>query len=153
MNIQFKKGVLEMCVLVMLESGDRYGYDIANELSQSIAISNGTVYPILRRLKQEEYVSSYLVESPGGAPRKYYAITPQGKRLADSLKTEWLSFSEKVTAMIQLLQKEGEAPGIGDNRFHHTIKEPNQAAERQQGKKDQRQSQHSEAEVEGGERE
>lgn len=75
MNIQFKKGVLEMCVLVMLESGDRYGYDIANELSQSIAISNGTVYPILRRLKQEEYVSSYLVESPGGAPRKYYAIT------------------------------------------------------------------------------
>ena len=52
MNIQFKKGVLEMCVLVMLESGDRYGYDIANELSQSIAISNGTVYPILRRLKQ-----------------------------------------------------------------------------------------------------
>ena len=61
MNIQFKKGVLEMCVLVMLESGDRYGYDIANELSQSIAISNGTVYPILRRLKQEEYVSSYLV--------------------------------------------------------------------------------------------
>ena len=100
MNIQFKKGVLEMCVLVMLESGDRYGYDI-------IAISNGTVYPILRRLKQEEYVSSYLVESPGGAPRKYYAITPQGKRLADSLKTEWLSFSERVTAMIQLLQKEG----------------------------------------------
>ena len=95
MNIQFKKGVLEMCVLVMLESGDRYGYDIAN------------VYPILRRLKQEEYVSSYLVESPGGAPRKYYAITPQGKRLADSLKTEWLSFSERVTAMIQLLQKEG----------------------------------------------
>ena len=68
MNIQFKKGVLEMCVLVMLESGDRYGYDIANELSQSIAISNGTVYPILRRLKQEEYVSSYLVESPGCAP-------------------------------------------------------------------------------------
>ena len=68
MNIQFKKGVLEMCVLVMLESGDRYGYDIANELSQSIAISNGTVYPILRLLKQEEYVSSYLVESPGGAP-------------------------------------------------------------------------------------
>ena len=107
MNIQFKKGVLEMCVLVMLESGDRYGYDIANELSQSIAISNGTVYPILRRLKQGGItISSYLVGISRGRPRNIMHH-PQGKRLADSLKTEWLSFSERVTAMIQLLQKEG----------------------------------------------
>ena len=95
MNIQFKKGVLELCVLLMLESGDRYGYDIANEISQSISISNGTVYPILRRLKQEEYVSSYLVESPGGAPRKYYAITPQGRRLAGALKPSGCLFLKK----------------------------------------------------------
>ena len=49
MNIQFKKGVLEMCVLLMLEHGDRYGYDIANELTRSISISDGTVYPIDRK--------------------------------------------------------------------------------------------------------
>ena len=106
MNIQFKKGVLEMCVLVMLESGDRYGYDIANELSQSIAISNGTVYPILRRLKQEEYVSSYLVESPGGAPRKYYAITQAGNGVAQKLKQEWLTFSQQVNTFVN---KEGSS--------------------------------------------
>ena len=100
MNIQFKKCVLEMCVLLMLEHGDRYGYDIANELTRSISISDGTVYPILRRLKQENYVSSYLVESPGGAPRKYYAITPEGKKLAASLAAEWQTFTQQVNLLI-----------------------------------------------------
>ena len=100
MNIQLKKGVLEMCVLLMLESGDRYGYDIANELSRSITISDGTVYPILRRLKQDHYVSSYLVESPGGAPRKYYTITPEGRKLAASLTNEWQEFIKQVNAFI-----------------------------------------------------
>lgn len=101
MNIQFKKGVLEMCVLVMLEQNDSYGYDIANELSQTISISDGTVYPILRRLKQDEYVSSYLVESPGGAPRKYYTITPQGTELSATLKQEWKTFCAQVNSFIE----------------------------------------------------
>lgn len=65
MNIPFKKGVLEMCVLLMLQQRNSYGYDIANQLSRTISISDGTVYPILRRLKQDGYVSSYL-KSPGG---------------------------------------------------------------------------------------
>lgn len=100
MNIQLKKGVLEMCVLLMLEDGDRYGYDIANDLSRTISISDGTVYPILRRLKQEEYVSSYLVESPGGAPRKYYTITAKGREVAGVLKAEWQTFSQQVDVFI-----------------------------------------------------
>lgn len=100
MNIQFKKGVLEMCVLLMLEEGDRYGYDIANELSRTVSISDGTVYPILRRLKQDGYVSSYLVESPGGAPRKYYTITPQGRALSADLTREWRTFCAQVDALI-----------------------------------------------------
>lgn len=100
MNIQFKKGVLEMCILLMLMSGDRYGYDIANELSKSILISDGTVYPILRKLKQENYVSSYLVESTSGAPRKYYAITSLGKDTALLLRKQWVEFSEQVNNLI-----------------------------------------------------
>ena len=101
MNIQFKKGVLEMCVLLMLEQHDSYGYDIANELSRTISISDGTVYPILRRLKQDGYVSSYLAESPGGAPRKYYAITPQGADLASALKEEWQAFCAQVNKFVE----------------------------------------------------
>ena len=98
MNIQFKKGVLEMCVLVMLESGDRYGYDIRQR-----AFSKHC------HLQRHRISDPAPTEAGGirillfsgisrGRPRKYYAITPQGKRLADSLKTEWLSFSERVTA-------------------------------------------------------
>jgi len=75
MNIQFKKGVLEMCVLSMLAQKDRYGYDLASNLSQTIDISDGTIYPILRRLKDEGYVTTYLQEASGGPPRKYYALT------------------------------------------------------------------------------
>lgn len=106
MNIQFKKGVLEMCVLLMLEDGDRYGYDIAGDLSKIISISDGTVYPILRRLKQDGLVSSYLVESPGGAPRKYYAITQAGNGVAQKLKQEWLTFSQQVNTFVN---KEGSS--------------------------------------------
>ena len=100
MNIQFKKGVLELCVLAMLEKGDRYGYEIASNLSQAVDISDGTVYPILRRLKQENYVTSYLEESSGGAPRKYYALSPSGREVLELLKAEWKHFIFQVDQII-----------------------------------------------------
>lgn len=100
MNIQFKKGVLDMCVLAMLEEGDRYGYDIANALSKEIDISDGTVYPILRRLKQEGYVLSYLMESTGGPPRKYYTLTPSGRTLLQTLRQDWHDFEKQVNRLL-----------------------------------------------------
>jgi len=100
MNIQFKKGVLELCVLAMLERGDRYGYEIANCLSEKIDISDGTVYPILRRLKTEAYVSSYLEESSSGPPRKYYAITERGRAMLKILREEWYRFLSQVNEII-----------------------------------------------------
>ena len=62
MNIQFKKGVLELCVLSMLLKQDRYGYELAHALSSSIQISDGTVYPILRKLAADGFVTTYLQE-------------------------------------------------------------------------------------------
>ena len=53
MNIQFKKGVLELCVLSQLVKGDRYGYDLASDLARTIEIADGTIYPVLRRLKSD----------------------------------------------------------------------------------------------------
>lgn len=105
MNIQFKKGVLELCVLAMLESGDRYGYEIANCMSEKIDISDGTVYPILRRLKTEAYVSSYLEESSGGPPRKYYTITERGREMLRSLRQEWYTFLDHVNDIIAREEK------------------------------------------------
>ena len=101
MNIQFKKGVLELCVLSMLQQSDRYGYELADALSAHIEIADGTVYPILRKLKEDGYVSTYLREASGGPPRKYYALTPQGWILQAELESEWNKFVGSVRAIVE----------------------------------------------------
>ena len=100
MNIQFKKGVLDLCVLSMLAAGDRYGYDLASSLSSSIDISDGTVYPILRRLKADGLVGTYLQEASGGPPRKYYALTKSGVREQKRLHDEWVEFVKSVNTIL-----------------------------------------------------
>ncbi len=67
--------MLELCVLSLLSSKDQYGYDVSETLSAQIDISDGTVYPILRKLKAEGLVTTYLSEASGGPPRKYYTLT------------------------------------------------------------------------------
>jgi len=101
MNIQFKKGVLELCVLSLLTTEDRYGYDLVNEISKNIEISEGTIYPLLRRLKNVNHVSTYLQESQEGAPRKYYKLTDSGKKITEELKTDWLDFVKKVNNLLE----------------------------------------------------
>lgn len=101
MSIQFKKGVLELCILSMLSRNDHYGYDVAFKLSQSIDLADGSVYPILRRLKQEGCVTSYLEEASGGPPRKYYAITPQGQAALEELTEEWGLLVSRVNGIIE----------------------------------------------------
>lgn len=100
MVIQFKKGVLELCLLAMLRQDERYGYDIANSLSGMINISDGSVYPVLRRLKSDGYVSSYLKESSGGPPRKYYSITDSGITFLNELEQEWQDLSKQVNDLL-----------------------------------------------------
>jgi PadR family transcriptional regulator PadR len=96
MNIQFKKGVLELCVLSMLTSANRYGYELADQLSASVQISDGTVYPILRKLAADGYVTTYLQESTGGPPRKYYSLTTLGQETQRKLLSEWQDFVQHV---------------------------------------------------------
>lgn len=100
MNIQFKKGVLELCVLSLLVKSDRYGYELANSLAGSISISDGTVYPILRKLRKDDLVTTYLQESSGGPPRKYYKLTKSGIDEQSALKGEWSDFVVKVSTLI-----------------------------------------------------
>ena len=100
MMIQFKKGVLELCVLSMLKQDDQYGYDVASKLSRSIDVADGSIYLVLRRLKQDDYVSSYLEESSGGPPRKYYVITRKGEQFLDELILEWKQLVDSVNGII-----------------------------------------------------
>lgn len=101
MTIQFKKGVLELCVLSMLRQEDQYGYDVAMKLAQNIDVADGSIYLVLRRLKQDGYVSSYLEESSGGPPRKYYVITREGTEFLDRLTEEWSVLVSNVNAIIE----------------------------------------------------
>jgi PadR family transcriptional regulator, regulatory protein PadR len=111
MNTQFKKGVLELCVLVLLDRKDCYGYEMVDEISKSISISEGTIYPLLKRLKKEKMVNSYLKESQDGPPRKYYKITNLGQERKDNLVSEWDEFSIGVNNLL----RSGNMNNVGDN--------------------------------------
>lgn len=101
MNIQFKKGVLEICVLSVLAGRDCYGYELVNEIKKRIDISEGTIYPLLHRLKDEGFVTTYLLESAGGAPRKYYRLTESGRKEEHARKEEWMRFAASVNALLE----------------------------------------------------
>lgn len=101
MNVQYKKGVLELCVLSLLAKEDQYGYDISEYLSKHIDISDGTVYPILRKLKGEGLVTTYLSEQSGGPPRKYYSLTSLGHEEYRKARAEWLEFAATVNEILK----------------------------------------------------
>lgn len=101
MNIQYKKGVLELCVLSLLSRKDQYGYDVSEYLSAHIDISDGTVYPILRKLKADGLVTTYLSEESGGPPRKYYTLTRQGREQYESDKRDWMEFVGHVEDLLE----------------------------------------------------
>jgi PadR family transcriptional regulator, regulatory protein PadR len=101
MNIQFKKGVIEICVLSVLRHKECYGYELVNEISKKIDISEGTIYPLLRRLKNEGLVTTYLQESEEGPPRKYYRLTDAGRAKEQEQRDEWMQFATSVNALLE----------------------------------------------------
>mgnify|MGYP003307280784 CR=1 FL=1 len=101
MNAQFKKGALELCVLSQLVHGDKYGYELTERISKEMSIAGGTLYPILRKLKDEEYVNTYLVESESGPARKYYQLTEKGKQYQAEFKWQWESFVKAVNQLME----------------------------------------------------
>ncbi len=100
MNTQFKKGALEMCVLSQLVGGDKYGYELTEKISGEMSIASGTLYPILRRLKAEDYVTTYLQESESGPARKYYQLTDKGRQYQTEIRSEWEEFIRAVNQLL-----------------------------------------------------
>ena len=100
MNAQFKKGILELVVLISVTKRDMYGYELVSEVSKVIDVNEGTIYPLLKRLTNEHYFETYLKESTEGPPRKYYHLTEIGKAYTENLKAEWEEFYAKVEEFI-----------------------------------------------------
>ena len=95
---QLRRGVLEMCILAIIERAPSYGYEIVTELSETpqLASGEGTVYPLLRRLKKDGLVETFWRESAAGPPRQYYRITKPGAAALLGMRNEWSSL---LTAM------------------------------------------------------
>lgn len=105
MNSQFKKGVLELIVLLSVNKKDVYGYELVLEVSKVVSVNEGTIYPLLKRLTNEKYFDTYLVESNEGPSRKYYKITNLGKERLKDLKETWNDFSLSVNKFIKEYDK------------------------------------------------
>ena len=100
LQIQLKKGVLEMCVLALLSKGDNYAYDIASRMADAVGMGEGTIYPLMRRMQNDGLVSTYLQESESGPPRKYYKLTKSGAQALKSQTAEWLVFEAAVRKIL-----------------------------------------------------
>jgi len=99
-DVQLKKGVLELCVLELLSQGDSYAYEIASKLADAIGMGEGTVYPLMRRLSTDGLVETYLVESSTGPSRKYYRLTRTGRTALADQREAWRSFTAAVDGIV-----------------------------------------------------
>ena len=95
---QLRKGLLELAILNTLGGEALYGYDIVRRLGEvdGLVITEGTVYPILSRLKNESYVETYIEESPEGPPRKYYRLTSGGREELRRMNQHWQRLHEAI---------------------------------------------------------
>ena len=104
---QMRKGILEYCILSILEKNDAYSSDIITRLKEAkIIVVEGTLYPLLTRLKNQGYLAYRWEESKQGPPRKYYTITEEGKLLLKELKTAWDELVKGVTSLKNKQNKE-----------------------------------------------
>jgi PadR family transcriptional regulator PadR len=95
-DIQLKKGALDLCVLALLSRADGYAYDIASRLAVAIGMGEGTIYPLMRRMQSDGLVETYLVESSAGPSRKYYRLTPKGRESFSTQRDAWRAFADAV---------------------------------------------------------
>lgn len=102
-QVQMRKGVLEFCILHIISRGEVYASDMLEELtSAKIMVVEGTLYPLLTRLRKAELVEYRWVESLSGPPRKYYTLTETGNSFLESLKITWEELMNSTNQIINL---------------------------------------------------
>ncbi len=104
-----RKGILEFCILHIISRGEVYASDMLEELTSArIMVVEGTLYPLLTRLKNAGFLDYKWVESSSGPPRKYYVLTDQGKVFLTAMQTTWEELSDSVTAIIKKTDSQQE---------------------------------------------
>ncbi|PAT01116.1 PadR family transcriptional regulator [Candidatus Izimaplasma bacterium ZiA1] len=101
MKTQNRKGLIELCTLALLHKEDYYGYDLSIIISKLINIADGTIYPVLRKMKNEGLLKTYLTEGKGGPPRKYYSLTELGKDEYIKEKQSWKSLVNNINELME----------------------------------------------------
>jgi len=119
-TVQMRKGVLDLCILKALSTAEWYGYALVKSLVAvpGVGVAEGSIYPLLARLKRQGLVTTRLEESPEGPARKYYSATPVGRALAEEME---LYFAE-MTRGVAALQAGGDFTGVSSK--DHTTPSP-----------------------------
>jgi PadR family transcriptional regulator PadR len=99
---QLRRGTVEYCVLALLRDGERYGFELVRELSNvdGLVTSEGTIYPLLTRLRKDELVTTFWQESESGPPRRYYRLTDAGRAALADFTEEWSRFRDSVDTIL-----------------------------------------------------
>jgi len=100
---QMRRGTLQYCVLSLLADEERYGFDLVRGLAEldGMVTSEGTIYPLLSRLRRDGLVESNWQESPSGPPRRYYRLTNAGRAALDAFRLEWRRFRDAVDHFVE----------------------------------------------------
>jgi PadR family transcriptional regulator, regulatory protein PadR len=99
---QMRKGLLEFCILLIISHGEVYASDILNELKKSdLIVVEGTLYPLLSRLKSSGHLAYSWKESEAGPPRKYYTLTEKGKEMLEQLNHTWKTLSKSIKNLLE----------------------------------------------------
>ena len=95
--------MIEYCVLALLRDGERYGFELVRTLSEvpGMVTSEGTLYPLLSRLRRAGVVETSWRESPSGPPRRYYQLTTSGRAVLEAFSGEWVSFRNAVDHFLE----------------------------------------------------
>ena len=103
LTAQLRRGILEYCVLALLQKEERYAFDLVRELAEldGMVISEGTIYPMLARMRRDGTVETTWRESPSGPPRRYYRLSAAGRKALVAFKQEWSTFRDAVDRVIE----------------------------------------------------
>jgi PadR family transcriptional regulator PadR len=106
---QLRRGVLEYCVMALLRDEERYAFDLVRDLAEmdGMVISEGTIYPMLSRLRRDGLVETTWRESPSGPPRRYYRLSAGGRKALREFKHEWSTFRHAVDSLIHEEENDG----------------------------------------------
>jgi len=102
LSTALRRGTLEFCVLALLENEERYGVELVGRLAAESALTTteGTLYPLLSRMRRAGWVTTTWQESPTGPPRRYYGLTASGKAALATFRSEWVAFRDAVDHIV-----------------------------------------------------